>query len=152
MILPARLVFDHVGVVTANVDAAAACFGATFGAVGYTARFDDATLGVSVRFVKDAGGMVYELIAPFGDTSPVARTLKSKANLLNQVAYLTDALDAAGAQLRRNGCLPLGAAAPARAFGGRPVQFFWNPAGFVVELIEGVSHAHAYFAVLDDAA
>jgi methylmalonyl-CoA/ethylmalonyl-CoA epimerase len=88
--------------------------------------------------------MVYELIAPFGDSSPIARTLKSGANLLNQIAYRTSSLDSGVKQVRAMGALPVGAAAPALAFGGAPVQFMMLPLGFVIELIEVDRIVHVF--------
>ena len=99
-------------------------------------RFDDPRLGVSVRFARDPAGIVYELIAPLGDASPVARALKSRSNLLNQIAYRTRSLESSITRLRSQRALPLGPPAPAVAFGGARVQFLMTPFDFVIELIE----------------
>jgi methylmalonyl-CoA/ethylmalonyl-CoA epimerase len=146
-----ELTFDHIGVVVADVDASASQLAATFGAQGFTKKFDDAGLGVSVRFVRDPAGVIYEMIAPLGERSPVAKTLAKQKDLLNQVAYLVHRLEESGDMLRANGCLTLGAAKPAPAFGGAHVQFFWNPLGFVVELIEGPEFRHQFFASIEEA-
>ena len=138
------MIFDHIGVVAADVGEACRQLGATIGAQETTARFDDETLGVSVQFMRDQSGMVYELIAPLDANSPVAKALASKTNLLNQVAYRTSSLESAGKSLRKSGSLPLGPAKPALAFGGAFVQFFYCPLGFVIELIEAPQFQHAF--------
>jgi methylmalonyl-CoA/ethylmalonyl-CoA epimerase len=132
----AELFFDHVGIVVADIEAGGVILTGVLGPLSWTQRFDDARLGVAVRFARDRSGMVYELIAPFGDTSPIARTLKSRANLLNHMAYRTSSLDSGLKQARAMGALPVGAAAPALAFGGATVQFLMLPLGFLIELIE----------------
>ena len=132
----AELTFDHIGLVVGELDAGCDQLTALLAPLEWTERFDDPGLGVSVCFARDAAGIVYELIAPLGPDSPVRRTLESRANLLNQIAYRTTSLDAAVARLRRARALPVGAAKPAVAFGGARVQFLMTPLGFLVELIE----------------
>ena len=138
------LAFDHIGIVAADVAKASAQFGKAVGATGMTARFDDPVLGVTVQFIRDSSGIVYEMIAPFGEASPVAKSLASKTNLLNQIAYRTASISAAAAALRKSGNFPLGPAKPALAFGGAHVQFLWSPLGFVVELIEAPEFQHNF--------
>jgi methylmalonyl-CoA/ethylmalonyl-CoA epimerase len=141
---PPSLMFDHVGIVAKDVDKAARALAATIGASESTQRFDDEMLGVSVRFIRDRAGMVYELIAPFGQESPVAKTLASKTNLLNQIAYRTSSLAESVAALRDQGNLPVGPARPAMAFGGAKVQFLLSELGFLIELIESPNHFHVF--------
>jgi methylmalonyl-CoA/ethylmalonyl-CoA epimerase len=136
--------FDHVGIVVADLLVAAPQLGGLLGAVQWTQRFDDEGLGVSVRFARDRAGVVYELIAPYGERSPVARTLKSRNNLLNQLAYRTPNLEPAVAYLRDQGAVPVTQPAPAVAFGGARVQFLMTPFDFLIELIELDGWAHQF--------
>lgn len=144
MKLPAGLAFDHVGIVVNDLDIGQSHLCAITGAVEVSARFDDPGLTVSVQFVRDPSGMVYELIAPFGEKSVVASTLARKRDLLNQIAYRTSDIAKAAHHLRGQGCLVLGPAAPALAFGGANVQFLFSPLGFVLELIEDKAPAHEF--------
>jgi len=132
----ADLLFDHVGIVVADIEAGGGFLTGMLGPLSWTRRFDDARLGVAVRFARDQSGIVYELIAPLGDASPVARTLKSRTDFLNQIAYRTSSIDSSVKRLRTMGALPVGAAAPALAFGGATIQFMRVPLGFLIELIE----------------
>jgi methylmalonyl-CoA/ethylmalonyl-CoA epimerase len=130
------LTFDHVGIVVPDLDAGYEKLGGLFGPLAWTRRFDDAGLGVSVRFARDRSSLVYELIAPFGASSPVAGALRSRTNLLNQIAYRTGSLERSVARLRREAAVPVTAPAQAMAFGGARIQFLMTPLGFLVELIE----------------
>lgn len=138
------LVFDHIGIVVAGIESGSNCIAGLLGPVMWTQTFDDAGLGVSVRFAKDRSGIVYELIAPFGTDSFAARTLKTRANLLNQVAFRTASLDFSVRRLRADGAVPVSAAAPAVAFGGARVQFLMLSLGFLIELIEGDNVVHVF--------
>jgi methylmalonyl-CoA/ethylmalonyl-CoA epimerase len=130
------LIFDHIGIVTADTDKACRQFGATIGAVEISDRFDDDALGVSVQFIRDRAGIVYEMISPLGEKSPVAKALATKTNVLNQIAYRTTSIVEAASALRQFGSMPLGPAKPALAFDGALVQFYFCPLGFVIELVE----------------
>lgn len=130
------LMFDHIGIVASDTGEACRQFGATIGAVEISDRFDDVSLGVSVQFIRDRAGIVYEMISPLGEKSPVAAALATKSNFLNQIAYRTGSIADAAVELRRLGNFPLGPAKPALAFDGALVQFFFCPLGFVIELVE----------------
>jgi len=130
------LTFDHLGVIVPDIDAGFAMFDPMFGPLSWSHRVDDPALGVSVRFARDKSGLIYELVAPLGTSSPVARTLKSRSNLLNHVAYRTRTLEPAVERFRRLGAVPVGPPSPAVAFGGARIQFVMSPLGFLTELIE----------------
>lgn len=138
------LIFDHLGIVVPDLARGVAQLCAMLGPCAATARFDDPGLTVSVRFLRDRAGMVYELIAPLGPGSVVEATVQRKHDLLNQIAYRTADLDAAARGLRAQGCFVLGPARPAVAFAGARVQFLFTPLGFVLELIETTGHQHRF--------
>lgn len=138
------LVFDHIGIVVPDLDADASAWAKTVGAVEQTVRFDDPILTVSVRFIRDKTGIVYELIAPLGEKSIVSGTLEKKQSLLNQLAYTVTDLPKSVVALRKQGYFPLGGPKPALAFGNAPVQFLLSPLGFVIELIEKSQHQHDF--------
>jgi methylmalonyl-CoA/ethylmalonyl-CoA epimerase len=139
-----ELMFDHIGIVVPDVVAGSNSLTAVLGPLLWTQSFLDVGLGVSVRFAQDRSGIVYELIAPLGADSLVARTLKSRANLLNQIAYRTSSLESSVKRLRAQGAVPVSVAAPAVAFGGARVQFLMVPLGFLIELIESDRVVHVF--------
>ena len=141
---PAEWRFDHVGVVVKSLDAARARFAATLGIAEWTASLEDPVNGVRLQFGRDPGGMVYELLEPIDEASPVHRALKSRSNLLNHSAYRVPSLAEAAEHLRESGCMPAGDPRPAIAFGGAPIQFFVSPDGILIELIEAPDHRHPF--------
>ncbi len=138
------LAFDHIGIVVRDLDTGAERLAAMLGQLSWTRRFDDSVLGVSVRFGRDMTGIVYEVIAPLGDKSPVASALSSRTNLLNQIAYRTKSLTSTVARLRTEGAVPVSRPLPAAAFGGALVQFLMSDLGFLIEVIEIDFMAHQF--------
>jgi methylmalonyl-CoA/ethylmalonyl-CoA epimerase len=127
---------DHIGIVVSDLGRGLHSLQAVVGHVVMSQQIDDEGLGVSVRFAKDISGIVYELITPYGATSPISGALNTKSNLLNQLAYRTDNIERSGRWFAETrAAVPLGNPAQAKAFGA-PVQFFMSRLGFVVELIE----------------
>ncbi len=107
------------------------------GITRWTAPFLDPGIGVSVQFGADPhGGPTLELIAPLGDRSPVANTLRKGTRILSHVAYTTADIEASAAHLAAEGCATTGPPHPAVAYGGQRVQFFISPLRFMIELIE----------------
>jgi len=140
------MTFDHIGVVVARVEQYRPVLARVFGVSRFTEVFRDPLHKVIVQFGQDPSGIVYELIEPLGDDSPVAKVMRSGQNILNHVAYLVPDLARAAARLRSQGGLPLTGPAPAVAFGGNPVQFFLTPLRIVLELVEGRTPAHDFRA------
>jgi methylmalonyl-CoA/ethylmalonyl-CoA epimerase len=138
------LTFDHVGIVARDADDGTLALARLIGATMATRRFDDATLTVSVRFLRDTSGVIFELIAPFGSASIVDGALRKGANIINQIAYRTPDLRSAAKELIEQGCMPLGDPKPAQAFAGAPVQFFLSRLGFIIELIGASGHRHEF--------
>src|ERR1700754_4152016 len=103
-----RLAFDHIGIVVSDISDGAAQLTQLLTKLQWTVRTDDEGLGVSVQFARDSAGLVYELIAPLGDRSPVSRALKARTDLLNHIAYRTKSLDEAVANLRGHRAMPVG--------------------------------------------
>jgi methylmalonyl-CoA/ethylmalonyl-CoA epimerase len=140
-----NLLFDHLGLVVPEL-----CMGRTFlssalGVAKWTPEVEDRGIGVRVQFgTSGRDGLVYELVAPLGECSPIANALRNGKHILNHVAYRTAELDEAGARLRAQGCCPAGAPQPAVAYEGRRVQFFVSPLRFVIELIEKPDHMHTF--------
>jgi methylmalonyl-CoA/ethylmalonyl-CoA epimerase len=139
--------FDHLGVVVSDLAVGRSHFRSVFGVEVWTDEFVDPVNGVHVQFGLDGGGICYELIAPLGLESPVAGALRTGCRILNHVAYLTDHLEASAAELRANRYSPTGNPKPGIAYGGRRIQFFVSPLGFIVELIEAPEHKHRFLPV-----
>lgn len=141
--------FDHLGVVVASLEKGRAAFGPMFGLTQWTDPIDDPVNGVRLQFGRDPAGVVYELLVPLDENSPVYAALKGRKNILNHVAYRVGDLTAAAAQIRTARAMPIAPPNPAIAFGNRPIQFFVTSFGMIVELIEALDFAHDFRALRD---
>ncbi len=128
--------FDHIGIFVRDLAQGRDQLAALLPIARWTAPVDDPVIKVRIQFGIDAGGLRYELVAPFGEGNPVDGALAAGTNLLNHVGYLTADIDAEIRRLRRQRCIPTGPPRPAVAFGGRRVAFLLTPLGFIMELIE----------------
>jgi methylmalonyl-CoA/ethylmalonyl-CoA epimerase len=110
----------------------------------WTKEFIDPVNRVYAQFGVDASGICYELIAPLGDDSPIAKALNTGKNVLNHVAYLVPDLALARERLRAAGAVPTSEPNAAIAYNGSRIQFFITPMRFIIELIEAPTHEHQY--------
>ena len=110
----------------------------------WTDPIEDVVNGVKLQFGRDPAGVVYELLEPLGEDSPVFNALQTGKAILNHVAYRVPDLSAGAAQLAAGGAARVSDPKPAIAYGGRPIQFFATPLRFVIELIEEPDHAHIF--------
>src|SRR4051812_45819372 len=90
------LTFDHAGVVVRDLARAFQSIRVLLPITSKTERFDDQQLGVSVQFLQEESGVVFELIAPLGLSSPVAKIASSRTGVINQFAYRVEDLSRAG--------------------------------------------------------
>ena len=142
---PGLLVFDHLGLIVPELATGRDFLSSTLGIEHWTSAVDDPGIQVSVQFGSSGSdGLVYELVAPFGESSPIANALKTGKHILNHVAYRTADLEKAAERLREQGCYPAGAPMPAVAYSGNLVQFFLTPLRFIIELIEKREHTHVF--------
>ena len=139
------LELDHLGLIVSDLITGRDFLTTTLGITRWTPITDDPILHVSVQFGTDPGGqLTYELIAPFGDASPIANALRTGKHILNHLAYLTPDLEACGNRLSATGCISTGDPLPALAYQGRRIQFWMSPLRFVIELIEKPGHRHNF--------
>jgi methylmalonyl-CoA/ethylmalonyl-CoA epimerase len=139
------LALDHLGLIVPDLSTGRDFLTIALGITHWTSITNDPILHVSVQFgTTPAGQLTYELIAPFGDASPIANALRTGKHILNHLAYLTPDIESSGNHLRSTGCLPTGDPLPALAYQGRRIQFWMSPLRFVIELIEKPGHRHNF--------
>jgi len=139
------LELDHVGLIVPDLSTGRDFLTTALGITRWTPVTDDPVLHVSVQFGATPGhDLNYELIAPFGDASPIANALRTGKHILNHLAYLTPDLEASGNHLRASGCISAGDPLPALAYEGRRIQFWMSPLRFIIELIEKPGHRHNF--------
>jgi Glyoxalase/Bleomycin resistance protein/Dioxygenase superfamily len=134
-----QMTLDHIGFLTKDVEREMTAFEALLGEIVWSPRIVDPLQDVAARFGRTPGGLVYELIQPLSETSPIARSLKERKNVLNHVCYRHPILEVRAAELRAEGFFPVTEAKPGAAFHGALVQFFYHPNGMMLEIIEGTA-------------
>jgi methylmalonyl-CoA/ethylmalonyl-CoA epimerase len=134
--------FDHLGLVVENLERGRISLQQMLPIRAWTDEFVDPGNGVRCQFGQDAAGFLFELLEPLGRDSPIAAALDKGRAILNHIAYLVPDLAAGRDHLRAARCLPTGPPQPAVAYCGRPIQFFFTPLNFVIELIEAEEHRH----------
>lgn len=136
--------FDHIGLIVPTLQSGRQSLSEIFFITTWTSEFADPINQVNVQFGRDASGICYELVAPLGNESPIARSVKTGRDVLNHVAYLVEDLAVSREILRRAGATAITPAKPAIAYEGRMIQFFMTKPRFVLELIEAPGHQHIY--------
>ncbi len=132
--------FHHIGLFVKDLAFGLEQLGKVIEIASVSEVIADENLLVLIQFVTDASGVRYELVAPFGEGNPVERALKTKRNILNHVAYVSQDFENDISELRQNGAIILGVPRQAKAFDGRRVCFFLTKLGVIFELVEGVKN------------
>jgi len=128
--------FHHIGLLVKDLAVGLEKLERTIDVASVSEVIVDENLLVLIQFITDKSGVRYELVAPFGVGNPVEQALRSKKNILNHVAYMSQDFDNDFVELRRSGAIPLGMPKQAKAFDGRRVVFFLTSLGFIFELVE----------------
>lgn len=136
--------FDHLGLVVKSLGKGRKALAEALAIRDWTEEFRDPVNGVLVQFGRDPAGVVYELLEPLDENSPVYNSLVTGKAILNHVAYRVTDLHAQAERMRSAGCMPTSEPKPAVAYGGRRIQFFVTPLRLVIELIEAPDHVHNY--------
>ncbi|MGE0383648.1 MAG: VOC family protein [Gammaproteobacteria bacterium] len=131
--------FDHIGFLTEDIDRDAAIFEQLFGSMTWSAKIADPLQGVVALFGRTRDGLVYELLQPLSEKSPITRSLKTRTNVLNHLCFRCNDLATEAMRLRAQGFRPITEPTPAAAFAGNLIQFFYHSNGMLLELIEGTA-------------
>jgi methylmalonyl-CoA/ethylmalonyl-CoA epimerase len=125
---------DHIGIAVKDLDAARTDYVERLGFVEVM-RESLPEQGVEV-IMLDGGNCRVELLAPLGDSSPIAKFLTKRGEGLQQAAFQVDDLDAALAELAERGVKPI--AAPSLGAGGLRICFLHpkDTHGVLLELVE----------------
>ena len=131
------LKIHHLGVAAADLAAAQAFYQDVLGFKLESGPFDDPIQKVRVSFLRRTAqdDFVIELITPLGTSSPVNGYL-SKGLGAYHICYEVADLEQAQAEMLARKCLPIAAPAPATAFGGRRIAWWFTPTKHLVELLE----------------
>jgi methylmalonyl-CoA/ethylmalonyl-CoA epimerase len=142
--LPEGLRFKllHVGVAVPEIEPATQTLEALFGYRVVSGPFDDPIQKVTVNFLNQSGGEPepeIELIAPLTPDSPIRSMLNKTGGGAYHLCFETNDLERALAHVRSKGCIVVSGPAPAVAFGGRRIAWFYTSTRQVFELVEEVA-------------
>ena len=125
---------NHIAIVVADLDAAAATYRDTLGAK-VSAPLDLPEHGVTAVFVELPNTKI-ELLLPLGEDSPIRTFLdQHPQGAMHHLCYEVDDLTAARDALRASGARVLGDGEPRTGAHGKPVVFL-HPKDFCGTLIE----------------
>lgn len=136
--------FDHIGVAAKTLSFGRSVSGPLLRIAAWSQEYEDPANGIYCQFGLDESGICYEIVAPFGDSSPIAEAVRTRNRVLNHVAYLVADMDCESARMRSCGCVTITPATPAVAYGGARIQFFLTKLRFIIELIESPDHRHQF--------
>ncbi len=138
--MPAGLKFRllHVGVAVPELDPAANMLQSLLGYRVISGPFDDPIQKVTVNFLTQSDEDVaeIELIAPLTADSPINSMLNKSGGGAYHLCFETNDMERALAHIKRHKCLVVSAPAPAVAFGGRRIAWFYTSTRQLVELVE----------------
>jgi methylmalonyl-CoA/ethylmalonyl-CoA epimerase len=128
----------HVGVAVPKLDPAAQMLDALFGYKVVSGPFDDPIQKVTVNFLKQTAGDAaeIELIAPLTDDAPIRSMLAKGSGAAYHLCFETSDLEGALTHAKSLGCVLVSPPAPAVAFGGRRIAWFYTPTRQLFELVE----------------
>ncbi len=109
-----------------------------FGYKVISGPFDDPIQKVTVNFLAQADEEVaqIELIAPLTEDSPIKSMLAKGSGGAYHLCFETNDLDKALAHAKSNGCIIVSPPAPATAFGGSRIAWFYTQTRQLFELVE----------------
>ena len=131
----------HVGVAVPEIDAATSMFATLFGSRVTSGPFDDPIQKVTVNFLTQTDtpacdAAEIELISPLTADAPIQSMLNKTGGGAYHLCFETNDMEAALAHVRQQKCLVVSAPAPAVAFEGRRIAWFYTPSRLLVELVE----------------
>jgi methylmalonyl-CoA/ethylmalonyl-CoA epimerase len=128
----------HVGVAVPEIAPAVKTLESLFGYRVISGPFDDPIQKVAVSFLTRSNDDVIEieLIAPLTPDSPVRSMLNRNGGGAYHLCFETSELARALEHVKSQGCLVVSGPAPAIAFGGRPIAWFYAPTRQLFELVE----------------
>ena len=131
----------HVGVAVPEIDPAVRTLELLFGYHVISGPFDDPIQKVAVSFLSRSSDetIEIELIAPLTADSPVRSMLNQNRGGAYHLCFETTDMERALVHVKRQGCLLVSNPAPATAFGGRRIAWFYAPTKQLFELVEAPS-------------
>ncbi len=128
----------HVGVAVPEIEPAKKTLESIFGYRVISGPFDDPIQKVTVNFMAQSDKDVaeIELIAPLTADSPIRAMLNKSGGGAYHLCFQTNDIETALAHVKSRGCIVVSPPAPATAFGGRRIAWFYTSSNQLFELVE----------------
>ena len=128
------LTFHHIGIACRDIEKTKAFYLL----MGYNASpvVEDPLQHVRISFLEKDGAPRLELLEPFDEKSPVARTLATVGVSPYHMCYEVQDIEAAVADLRKQRFLLVNGPVPACAMENRRIAFLYQKNNGLIELVE----------------
>lgn len=127
---------DHVCLAVRKLAPARAMFEKMFGYVARTEPVENTRQQVIVQFLRKAGSIDIKLIEPSGLDSPLVDFIKRSGGGLHHLAFRTESVAAAVADVEQKGAKIVAAPQPGEAFDDALIAFAFVGMGLNVELFD----------------
>ena len=127
--------FHHLGIIVDDLKNSTIEFEESIGGSKEGKEILDEGIGVTIQFIKDPSGILYELVQPIDEDSKIFSVLKTN-NHLHHIAYKVDLIEERVKELRNKRFGPLTKLMKAKAFEDKRVVFLLSPNKYIVELVE----------------
>jgi len=128
--------FHHIGIIVNNLSYGLKIYKKIYKNLKHSKTIIDKKIGVKIKFIHGEDKILYELITPYGKSSPITKLLKNKTSILNHIAYKEKKFDKKIKYFKKNNFLQISKPLGAKAFKGKRVVFFMTPLHHIIELIE----------------
>lgn len=134
--IPGSADLHHIGYVVDDIERSMPGFARSLQGVWDGRIWEDPHQKVKVAFLEVSQTSRIELVAPHGESSPVARFLLERGGGLHHLCYQVDELEAEIAAMRARAALLVRPPKPAVAFGGRRIAWVLTSERLLIELLE----------------
>ena len=127
---------DHVCLAVRKLGPARAMLERTLGYRARTEPVENTRQQVIVQFLSKSGSIDIKLIEPSSPESPLVEFIKRSGGGLHHLAFRTDSVEAAAADLQSHGAKIIAPPQPGEAFDDALIAFAFVGAGLNVEVID----------------
>ncbi len=126
----------HVGIIVNDIKKAIRSLKQVLNAKKNSRIIIDKNWKIKILFIKHKNKILFEIIEPLDNKSPIAGQLKKNINIINHIAYKCKNFEKDKKNIIKNGAIPVTPKKKALAFNNKKIQFFMTKEKLLIELIE----------------
>lgn len=127
--------FHHIGVIVKNINLALPYLKKLLNSKKKSNIIIDKKWKIKILFIEHKKKILFEIIEPLNNKSPISKSLENNINIINHIAFISKNFKKDKDMIIANGCIPVTKALKASAF-KKKIQFFLTKEKFLIELIE----------------